>query len=52
MKNTETERIVVEGYSSPDMNVISARFEQGFCQSFKGSSTSDLTEEEGKFEWI
>ena len=52
MKNTETKKIVGGGYSSPDVNVISARFEQGFCQSFKGSSTSDLTEEDAKFEWI
>ena len=33
MKNTETKKIIGGGYSSPEVNIISARFEQGFCQS-------------------
>lgn len=53
MKNTETQKIVGGGYSSPEVNVISARFEQGFCQSMKGCSTQDLVEADGNdyFNW-
>lgn len=56
MKNTETQKIVGGGYSSPEMNVIFARIEHGFCQSGKigNCSTNDLTEAEGTdyFNWI
>lgn len=50
MKNTETKKILGGGgYISPEMNEIKICFENGFC---KSGITDDLTEEDGKFEWI
>ena len=53
MKNTKTKKILGGGYSSPEVNIISARFEQGFCQSLDGCSTNDLVEADGNdyFNW-
>lgn len=49
MKNTETKKIIGGGYVSPEMNEMKVCFENGFC---KSGITDDLTEEDGKFEWI
>ena len=49
MENTETKKIVGGGYASPKMNEMKVRFEDGFCRS---GLTDDLTEEDGKFDWI
>ena len=52
MKNTETKKIVGEGYASPEIKIVTTRLEMGFCQSLNGTgSTDDLNEVEGAFQW-
>ena len=48
-KTTQPKKIPGGGYISPEMNEIKICFENGFC---KSGITDDLTEEDGKFEWI